>query len=214
MKSHLLILLALLWSAPLLAQPAASAPFRGPTPGFHQTHTGQILFSPTALPVDGYPGAAYIGLSTYPLTPESGLYFTAFLSSSLTQALHGLAPHLPQQDLARTGTYQFRFYVDGQLVYLANLPSNAVSQDTRKSETVLQQSLVKPGKPVVEWGQLLWERFLANGGVSALAPGQHLLRIEIRPYFQHPALRDAPVLAAGQVALDVTQPLVTRSPAR
>ena len=214
MKSHLLSLLALLWGTPLLAQPAAPAPFHGPTPGFHQMHTGQILFSPTAIPVDGYPGAAYIGLRTYPLSPHSGLYFTAFLSSSLTQALHRLAPHLPLEELAKRGTYQFSFYVDGQLVYLANLPPDAVPQDIRKNETVLPQLLVKPGEAAAEWGQMLWERFLSNGGVRALAPGQHLLRMEIRPYFQNPALRDAPVLAAGQVALDVIQPLVTRSPAR
>ena len=66
MKSCLLFLLALLCSVLLFAQPAALVPFPFPgvTPGFHQTHTGQILFSSTAIPVDGYPGTAYIGLRT------------------------------------------------------------------------------------------------------------------------------------------------------
>ena len=137
MKSHLLLLLASLCSMPLLAQPAAPVPFRGPTPGSHQTHTGQILFSPTAVPVDGYPGAAYIGLSTYPLSTQSGLYFTAFLGSSLIQALHRLTPHLPQQELARSGTYQFSFYIDKQLIYLANLPAGAVDPTSKNTETVL-----------------------------------------------------------------------------
>ncbi|MDU0372327.1 hypothetical protein ACFPAF_18135 [Hymenobacter endophyticus] len=153
-------------------------------------------------------------MRTYALTPQSGLYFTAFLGSSLTQALHRLAPRLPLEELVRTGTYQFSFYVDGQLVYLTNLPPDAVFQEVKINETVLPQPLRKPGEAAAEWGQLLWERFLANGGVRALAPGQHLLRIEIRPYFQDPALRDAPVLAAGQVALDVTQPLAPLSRTR
>jgi hypothetical protein len=206
MKSHLLILLASLCSAPLLAQPAAPVPFRGPTPGFHQTHSGQLLFSPTAVPVDGYPGAGYIGLRTYPLSPQSGLYFTAFLGSSLTQVLHRLAPHIPQQELAQTGTYQFSFYVDKQLIYLANLPAGAVDPTVKNTETVLHQALLNDDHPASEWGQALWYRFLANGGEKALAQGQHLLRLEIRPYFQHPLLRDAPILAAGQVALDVIAP--------
>ncbi|WP_460623595.1 hypothetical protein [Hymenobacter tenuis] len=210
MKSCLLFMLASLCSVPLLAQPAASVPFQGPTPGFHQTHPGQILFSPTAVSVAGFPGAGYIGLSTYALGPHSRLYFTAFLGSSLTQALHRLAPHLPVQELARTGTYQFSFYVDKQLVYLANLPVEAVSADSRKHDTVLHQALVNPGASTVGWGQQLWYRFLSNGGVRALAKGQHLLRLEIRPYFQDRAVRDAPVLAAGQVALDVTAPVAAK----
>ncbi|MBG8555838.1 hypothetical protein [Hymenobacter guriensis] len=214
MKSCLLFLLSLLCGVPLFAQPTAPVPFTGATPGFHQTHTGQILFSPTAAPVNGYPGAGYIGLSTYPLSPQSGLYFTAFLGSSLTQALHRLAPHLPQQELSRTGTYQFSFYVDKQLIYLANLPAGAVDRTSKNTGTVLHQALLNDGRPASGWGPALWYRFLANGGEKALAQGQHLLRIEIRPYFQNPALRDAPVLAAGQVALNVTQPLVIRSPAR
>ena len=203
MKSCLLLLLALLWSAPLLAQPAAPVPFTGATPGFHQTHTGQILFSPTAIPVDGYPGAAYIDLRTHALGPQSSLYFTAFLGSSLTQALHHLAPRLPPEVLARTGTYQFSFYVDKQLIYLANLPAGTMHPTTKSTATVFHQALLNDNA-ATEWGQALWHRFLANGGKRALAPGQHLLRLEIRPYFQHPLLRDAPVLAAGQVALDVT----------
>ncbi|SHM23814.1 hypothetical protein [Hymenobacter psychrotolerans] len=214
MKSCLLSLLALLWSLPLFAQQASPVPFTGATPGFHQTHTGQILFSPTAVPVDGYPGAAYIGLSTYPLAPRSGLYFTAFLGSSLTQALHRLAPHLPQQELARTGTYQFSFYVDKQLIYLANLPAGAVDPTSKNKETVLHQALLNDDHPASEWGRALWYRFLANGGEKALSPGQHLLRLEIRPYFQHPLLRDGPILAAGQVALDVIAASALSKPVR
>jgi hypothetical protein len=205
MKSCLLSLLAFLWSAPLFAQPAAPVPFTGATPGFHQTHTGQILFSSTAIPVDDYPGAAYLGLYTHALSPQAPLYFTAFLASSLTQALHRLAPRLPVEALARTGAYQFSFYVDAQLVYRVNLPAGTVHPTA--NNTVLHQALMNEEPAARDWGPSLWQRFLANGGERALAPGQHLLRLEIRPYCQHPLLRDAPVLAAGQVALTVTAPI-------
>ena len=38
---------------------------------FQQTHTGQVFFSLTAILIDGYPGAAYIDLSTYVLGPQA-----------------------------------------------------------------------------------------------------------------------------------------------
>jgi hypothetical protein len=204
LKFCLLLLVASLSGVPLRAQPATQSPVHRTAPGFQPTHTGQILFSPTAVPIEGYPGAAYIGLSTYPLGPKSNLYFTAFLGSSLTQALHRLAPHLSVQGLAQTGTYQFSFYVDGQLIYLANLPAGATTPASKSTQTVLHQALIGPSDATNEWGPVLWHQFLANGGKRALPEGQHLLRVEIRPYFQHPLLRDAPALAAGQVALGVT----------
>ena len=212
MKNCLLLLFACLWSAPLRAQPVPPEPLPGSTGGFHQTHTGQILFSPTTLPAEEYPGAAHIGLSTYALGPQSSLNFTAFLGASLAQVLHRLTSRLPLARLATTGTYQFRFYVDARLVYLANLPAGAMDPTAESTATVLREALIDEQKKTGGWGQSLWRRFLANGGNKALTQGQHLLRLEIRPYFQHPLLRDAPVLAAGQVALDVTVPMTAKMP--
>jgi hypothetical protein len=89
-----------------------------------------------------------------------------------------------------------------------------VHPTSKRTETVLHQALISEGNANSEWGPALWRGFLANGGDRALPEGQHLLRLEIRPYFQHPLLRDAPVLAAGQVALDVTKAAVRADPTR
>lgn len=214
MKTSLLVLLALLSSRPLLAQKSTPVFGQNSMVAFHPAHAGKIQFSAATVPASAKAEPTYIGFYPYVLSPGSQLFLTVFMSTSLTQSLHRFVPHVPLKELARSGTFQFSFYVDAQLIYLANLPLEALSPESRNSETSLHQALVDPNEPATAWGQLLWDRFLANGGVRALAPGRHLLRIEVRPYFQDPALRDAPVLAAGQVALDVPQPLVPRSPMR
>lgn len=119
---------------------------------------------------------------------------------------------MPVKELTKTGTYQVSFYVDAQLVYLTNLPPGTFTPAVKSTEKVLQQALLNPegDESAGSWGPLLWDRFLANGGSRALAVGQHLLRLEIRPYYQDPGLRGAPLLAAGQVALDVNAPLAPR----
>ncbi len=214
MKIPLFVMLALLLPDPLLAQQSLLVADQGSRSAFQPAHTGEIRFSAAAIATGGEAEADYIGLNTYVLSLRSKLFLTAFQGISLTSALHRLAPHVPLNELARSGTYQFSFYVDGQLVYLTILPPGAVPIAIRNDETVLHQAFINPGEPAREWGPLLWDQFLAHGGIRALAQGQHLLRIELRPYFQNPALRDAPVLAAGQVALDVAQTLAPRSLAR
>ncbi|UPL51289.1 hypothetical protein [Hymenobacter sublimis] len=208
MKPFLLFWLLVLHAVPLIAQHPARHPHRIPV--------GEIRFSAAAVADPGQTGAAYIGLRTYPLHPHSQLFLTAFLNAPLVRALQRAAPHVPVQALARTGTYQVGFYVDAHLVYLANLSPGTFTPAAKSTETVLQQALLGPenGESADNWGPLLWDRFLANGGARALAVGQHLLRLEIRPYYQDPGLRGAPLLAAGQVALDVTAPLAPRRPLR
>lgn len=214
MKMPLVVSLVLLAPMSLFAQKSTPISAQNSMSAFCQGYIGELQFSAAAISVNAEAEPAYIGFYPYILSPRSKLFLTVFLSTSLTQSLQRFVPHVPLKELARSGTFQFSFYVDAQLIYLSNLPLDALSPESRKSETRLHQALVNPGEPVVEWGQLLWDRFLSNGGVRALAPGRHLLRIEIRPYFQDSALRDAPVLAAGQVALDVTHTLAPHQPAR
>ena len=199
----LLPLLALLWWPPAHGQQPAPAPAT-PLLAFHQAHLGQILFSATRLPATGYADAAhYIGYHAYTLTPRSSLYLTAFLTTSLPDALARLAPDAQRTDFMKRGSFQYCFYVDEQLVYTAYLQPEPQYLREENAQPVLHQPMLAPetsGKKK----QSLWASFLAHGGRKALAEGSHMLRLVIRPYLQSPLLQVGPVLAVGQVALNVT----------
>ena len=203
MNPFLLFLLALLRSSPLQAQQPAPARGAGPAAAFHQVHAGQILFSAAPVPADGYASAAYLGYGTYALTPTSSLYLTVFLPTSLPNALARLAPEAQRSDFMKRGSYQYCFFVDEVLVYTAYLQPDPHALAGRDALPVLHQPLITPATSRRK-NQSLWGHFLANGGRKALPNGSHLLRLVIRPYLQSPLLQVGPVLAAGQVALNVT----------
>ena len=192
MKSTLLPLLALLCALPAHAQQPALVPY-----------AGQILFSTTPIPAGGYTSAAnYIGYRTYTLTPKSSLYLTAFLTTSLPEALARLTPKAQGTDFLKRGSFQYCFYVDEQLVYTAYLQPEPQYLAAENAQPVLHQPLISP-ETTRRKNQSLWSQFLANGGTKALPNGSHLLRLVIRPYLQSPLLQVGPILAAGQVALQV-----------
>lgn len=192
MKPYCLSFFALLWATSLHAQQPAPAPA-----------AGQIFFSAAPIPPDGYTRAAYIGYGTYALTPESRLYLTAFLTTSLPNALARLAPAAQGTDFIKRGSFQYCFFVDGVLVYTAYLQPDPRYLAEADTQPVLHQPLITPETARTK-APSLWALFLANGGKKALPTGSHLLRLVIRPYLQSPLLQVGSVLAAGQVALNVT----------
>ena len=203
MKSCFLLLLALLWSTLLPAQQPAPAPAAGTTPPVPQSHVGQVLFSAAPVPPNGYAQAAYIGYGTYALTPESRLYLTAFLTTSLPNALARLVPAAQGTDFMKRGSFQYCFFVDDVLVYTAYLEPDPRYLAEGNAQPVLHQPLITP-EAARQKNPSLWALFLANGGKKVLPTGSHWLRLVIRPYLQSPLLQVGPVLAAGQVALNVT----------
>lgn len=203
MKSTLLPLLALLWALPVHAQQPRPVPDPR-TAAFHQAHLGQILFSTTPAAPDAYASAAYIGFGTYTLTPKSSLYLTAFLATSLPDALARLTPNAQRTGFMKRGSFQYCFYVDEQLVYTAYLQPESQYLMEENAQPVLHQPVLAP-ETSRRKKQSLWANLLANGGKKALVEGSHMLRLVIRPYLQSPLLQVGPVLAVGQVALNVTR---------
>jgi CubicO group peptidase (beta-lactamase class C family) len=54
------------------------------------------------------------------------------------------------------------------------------------------------------WSQYFWMRFMNNGGDSVLTEGEHLLKMEIRPYVQSgSALKTGEIIASGSLNLNV-----------
>ena len=203
MKSTLLPLLALLWALPVHAQQPRPVPDPR-TAAFHQAHLGQILFSTTPAAPDAYASAAYIGFGTYTLTPKSSLYLTAFLTISLPDALARLTPDAQRTGFMKRGSFQYCFYVDEQLVYTAYLQPESQYLMEENAQPVLHQPVLAP-ETSRRKKQSLGANLLANGGKKALVEGSHMLRLVIRPYLQSPLLQVGPVLAVGQVVLNVTR---------
>ncbi|MCI1189677.1 hypothetical protein MON38_19825 [Hymenobacter sp. DH14] len=196
--------LLLLWGPAVRAQqpaPASAASLLA----FQQAHLGRILFSATRIPPTGYADDAhYIGYHAHTLTPKSSLYLTAFLTTSLPDALARLAPDAQRTDFMKRGSFQYCFYVDNELVYTAYLQPEPQYLIEENAQPVLHQPVLAP-ETSRRKSQSLWANLLANGGKKALAEGSHMLRLVIRPYIQSPLLQVGPVLADGQVALNVTR---------
>ena len=131
------------------------------------------------------------------------MYLTAILATSLSDALARLTPEAQRTDFLKRGSFQYCFYVDEQLVYTAYLQPEPQYLAPTEALPVLHQPITTP-ETTQRKNQSLWGQFLVNGGKKALPKGSHLLRLVIRPYLQSPLLRVGPVLAAGQVALQVT----------
>lgn len=55
------------------------------------------------------------------------------------------------------------------------------------------------------WGRFLWNRFYANGGQDALTSGEHLLKIEIRPYIKLNETLIGNIIAEGETAFIVSE---------
>lgn len=206
MKYLILALLVLRMAPVLFGQSAPFVPDNGIQSAFHRSHVGEIMFSASSLPAGAYSDAAFA--PSFRFLPKSSLFMTAFLGTSLTNALHRLAPAATAEELVNNGNYQFTFYVDQRPIYVSNLHPGAPYAALKNTETVLHKPLVNNETATSWWSQSLWNRFLANGGEKALTAGRHVVRVEIRPYLQTTSLQVGALLAAGQVALHVQAPVI------
>lgn len=132
------------------------------------------------------------------------MYLTAFLTTSLPNALVRLAPAAQGTDFMKRGSFKYCFFVDGLLVYTAYLQPDPHYLAEADAQSVLHQPLITPETTRIK-DPSLWALFLANRGKKALPTGSHLLRLVIRHYLQSSQLQVGSVLAAGQVARNVSR---------
>ena len=180
----------------------------GAASAIHKANIGKIVF--TAGDVSSAPFTEKDFLLSYRITPKSDLHITAFLERSLTSNLRQLAPGQPVDELVKTGSYNFSFYVDGKLIYQDDLHPASLSPEQKMNDTIISKPLTAhPFRNL--WSAYLWFRFLKNGGDSALTEGKHRLGMEIRTYLKNPDLKVGDVVAAGEVLLDVQHPKIDPS---
>ncbi len=174
---------------------------QGITSPLHQVNQGKIIFTSREVPPDELKTSDF--LTSYSLTNHSNLFLTAFLGNSLTNYLHALAPTLSADSLTKVGNYQFSFYVDQQLIYQSNLHPGAPYARIKNEETVIRKPLIDNQHEGRWWSQSAWNRFMNQGGDQALTEGKHLFTLEIRPYLKLSHVLVGPILARGEIHLDV-----------
>lgn len=177
----------------------------GVTSPLHKEHTGEIIFTPGLIPFDSYKESDF--LTSFKVTPDSDLAFTAFFDASLTNHLHQLDSTLSADELVQSGNFQFSFFVDDALIYTENLNLGAGLPSQKNTHTVLVGPL-QSTRQEDYWSRFLWTRFFVRGGgEDALADGEHELRIEIRPYLDLEGdIKVGELMAKGQIQISLPEP--------
>lgn len=148
-------------------------------------------------------------LSTMTLQEDKDFDIRVFMDNSLVNYLHELDPALSVDELVKKGNYQFSFYVDEELIYQENLNPGAGSPESKKLKTTFRIPLISV-KNEDSWGRYLWMRFyLGNNGIDALEPGNHQLKIEIRPYLKTTDLKTGNIIAKGEIHLIIPEKKVS-----
>lgn len=154
-------------------------------------------------------------LLDYSYTPNSNLFFVAFLPRTLSRSLQLLDSGASRETLMTKGNFQFSLLVDGRLIHASNLLPGVPNQMIRDSALVLNRPLIDNINNYGSWSESFWNRFLHNGGDSALTEGKHHLRMEIRPYLETDSLRVGAIMATGEMNMLVRRnPLITLSSIR
>ncbi|MDQ3022442.1 MAG: hypothetical protein M3R36_18025 [Bacteroidota bacterium] len=166
----------------------------------HQANIGKTTFMSELIPIDEYKESDF--LQEFVFNEKSNLFIRTFMDNSLTNYLHKLKPELTVEQLTQNGNFQFSFYVDSKLIYTANVNPGAFGIENKNTKTVFALPL-QSVEEVDSWGWYMWLRFMMNGGEDALTAGEHLLKIELRPYLKTLELITGDLIAEGQIKLNV-----------
>jgi CubicO group peptidase (beta-lactamase class C family) len=148
-------------------------------------------------------------LKTMTFQEDKDFDIRVFMDNSLVNYLHQIDPTLSADELLKKGNYQFNFIVDGKLIYTETLNPGAGTAENKKLKTTFRIPFIST-KNEDSWGRYLWMRFyLANSGIDALEPGNHLLKVEIKPYLKTPDLKVGNKIADGEIQLIIPKKNIT-----
>ncbi|MEG0928079.1 serine hydrolase domain-containing protein [Chryseobacterium sp.] len=166
-------------------------------------YSGKIIFLDKTISLENLKEDHILSSSIFQEDRDFGIH--AFFDNSLVNYLHQIEPKLTADELLKNGNFQFTFYVDGKLIYKENLNTGAGTPENKKTKTSLRIPLTS-SKNEDSWGRYLWMRFyLIHDGIDALTSGDHVLKIEIRPYLKTVSLQTGPVIAEGEININVPQ---------
>ncbi|MFE3867096.1 serine hydrolase domain-containing protein [Flavobacterium sp. LS2P90] len=168
----------------------------------HKSNIGKIAFMGQAIVIENFKETDF--LKSFELKEKTDLNIRVFLDKSLTNYLHLLSPQSTADELTKNGNYQFTFIVDGKKIYVENLNIGAGSAESKNQKTILRVPLISSSNED-SWGKFLWNRFFGNGGQEVLSEGEHLLKIEIRPYLKLTEVLTGNIIAKGQIKIIVPE---------
>ncbi|WP_411812228.1 serine hydrolase domain-containing protein [Chryseobacterium scophthalmum] len=166
-----------------------------------KNHLNEIMFLDKAISLENMKETDFLKSMTF--QEDKDLDIRVFQDNSLVNYLHQLDSSLTVEELIKNGNYQFSFFVDGKLIYTENLNSGAGTAESKKAKTNFRIPLIS-SKNEDSWGKFLWSRFyLTNNGIDAFNEGDHVLKIEIRPYLKTPTVKTGNIIAQGEINLTV-----------
>ena len=133
-------------------------------------------------------------ISSYNVGSEKDLYLLLSPDVSLQAELGKLAPLLKTEELLNIGNYSFGFYVDGKKVYTENLGPGAILPQDKLTNRPLDIVLLSSSRSGL-WSINLWDRFMANAGISLLSAQPKVLEIQISTYINQNEPKYGAVLA-------------------
>ena len=166
----------------------------------HKSNIGKIAFMGKTIAIENFKEADF--LKSFEQNEKSDLNIRVFLGNSLTNYLHLLSPQSTSEELTKSGNYQFTFIVDSKKVYSENLNVGAGNAESKNQKTIFRVPLISSTNED-SWGKFLWNRFFGNGGQDALSEGEHILKIEIRPYLKLNEVLTGKIIAEGQIKIIV-----------
>lgn len=186
----------------LLGQNIDFVKFDSITYPIHKANIGKIAFMDKVVPIETFTQTDF--LTTFELKEKSDLNIRVFLANSLTNYLHLLSPQISADELTNNGNYQFTFFVDNKKVYVENLNVGAGSAESKNQRTIFRVPLISSTNED-SWGRFLWNRFYGNSGQDALTIGEHLLKIEIRPYLKLNETLIGNIIAEGELKIVIPE---------
>lgn len=161
---------------------------------------GRIFFTQRKIETPGLKYADF--LKSYKLTHKSDLFFVAYFDNSITNYKHRLSPGIASDSLFKLGNYQFCFYVDHKEIYRTNLIPGAPQANAQDRQTLLNRPLIDNINGQGTWSESAWNRFFNNGGEQALSEGNHIFKMEIRPYLGSVV---GDIIASGELPVTVAR---------
>lgn len=191
------LIVCLLVPVALFAQADTFVKDDGMTDDVHRANLGRIVFTPKAESSEV--------INSFELKDAGDLAIRAFMSTSLTNQLHRLAPEMAVDELNRNGNYQISFIVDGAVVHRENLQPGWVPAENKKTKTIYTATFLNSSNKEAPWGAL-WHIFQFMGGDRALASGKHVLKLEMRPYLRvGNEVKVGDLIASGELPITVTK---------
>ncbi len=149
--------------------------------------------------------------NNFNLNKDQSLNIIFTLEKPLIQSLKELAPNLSEDELLSKGNFQFSYLVNNEIIYVENLNTGA-GPKTRKTEQLRQVIPLAAPEQIDFWGWFMWQRFMKlNGGQDVFTEGNHTLSIEVKPYLKDDTLKVGPLLAKGNIAVEVSKIVIDES---